>query len=403
MKATLILVGTELLNGATLDTNSIYMAEEMNKYGIEIEAKLVVRDSIEEILSAITYAKSRTELVIMSGGLGPTLDDLTKTAIAKYLNKKLIVDEKELEELKNKFKNLEIKFLENNFREVEKPEGAKSFKNDVGMAPAIYIDGISAFPGVPKELYNMFPKFLKWYSENIMSERDPIYIKDILTQGIPESHLEEHVKKFFIYEGIHYEFLVKDYGIVIRLQGRESNKNRVEKIVEKIYNIISDNIFGEDNERLETVVVELLKKLNYNISVAESCTGGLLASKIIDVPGASEVFYEGIVSYSNLSKISRLNVKEETLRNCGAVSREVATEMVLGLNSDVAISTTGIAGPTGGTQEKPVGLVWIAIKIKDKVYTCKKIFKGDRRKIRERAVLHSLFELIKILKKDVKQ
>lgn len=402
MKSTLILVGTELLSGATVDTNSIYMAEELNKYGIEIEYKIVVRDTIEDIIGAIEYGAKKTDLIIMSGGLGPTMDDLTKEAIGRFLNKKLIVDKAELEELRKKFKNLGIEFLENNLKEIEKPEGAVSFKNDVGMAPAFYCDNIVAFPGVPRELKNMFPKFLKWYEENI-KKGDPIYIKDILTYGIPESHLEKAVKNYFIEPGIDYEFLVKDYGILIRLQSKMSNKNRVEKIKEKIYNSIGSNIFGEDKERLETIVIENLKKLNYTISTGESCTGGLIASKLVEVPGASKVFIEGLVTYSNEAKIERLGVNKEIINKYGAVSEETAREMVLGLKTDVGISVTGIAGPEGGTEEKPVGLVYIGIRVKDDIYIHRMLFKGDREKIRNKSVLHSLFELSKILKKDVKQ
>ncbi|MBC2856400.1 MAG: CinA family protein [Cetobacterium sp.] len=179
------------------------------------------------------------------------------------------------------------------------------------------------------------------------------------------------------------------------------DKNRVEKIPEKIYNRESDNILEKNSDRLAGIVIKLLKQLNYKISVTESCTGGLLSSRIIDIPGASEVFKEGIIAYSNESKISRLKVRKETLNMYGAVSEEVAKEMVLSFDTEVSISTTGIAGPDGGTQYKPVGLVYIGIKIKDEVFILKEVFKGDRKKIREKAVLHALFKLSKILERDV--
>ena len=357
MKVGVILVGTELLNGGTLDTNSLYIAEELNKYGMEIEFKITVRDFKEEIYRAIDYCKRYVNLIIMSGGLGPTLDDITKEVIADYVKKPLVVDKEELEELKDKFEKAGLKFKNLNIKEVEKPEGSVTFKNDVGMAPAVYIDDIVAFPGVPKELYNMLPKFLTWYAKEKKLLDDEIYIKDLITYGMAESLLDEAVREFFTEEGIYYEFLVKDYGILIRLQSKMSNKNKVEKIVKKIYNKIGEFIFGEDNDRLEKKVVELLQKLNLSVSTAESCTGGMLASKLIDVPGVSDIFYEGVVSYSNEAKQKRLNVKAETLEKYGAVSEEVAKEMVLGLHTDVALSTTGIAGPAGGSDEKPVGLV----------------------------------------------
>ena len=398
MKAGIFLVGTELLNGATIDTNSIYIAEELNKYGIEIEFKMTVRDVIDEIVKALKYAKKNVDLVILTGGLGPTDDDITKEAMAKFLKKKLVVDEKEKKELLKKYKAYKNP-NKTNFKEVEKPEGAISFKNDVGMAPAVYVDGLVAFPGFPNELKNMFPKFLKYYvKENNLKSQ--IYIKDIITYGIGESVLETTVKDLFTEGDIFYEFLVKDYGTLIRLQTKIENKKNVAKIVKKLYNRISEFIIGEDDERIENTIFECLNsgKKPLTISTAESCTGGMIASKLIEVPGISENFIEGIVSYSNEAKIKRLKVKKETLEKYGAVSEEVAREMLAGLKTDIGISTTGIAGPGGGTKNKPVGLVYIGIKVKDEVKIFRRELKGDRNKIRQRAMMHALYNLLKILK-----
>ena len=398
MKAGIFLVGTELLNGATIDTNSIYIAEELNKYGIEIEFKMTVRDVMDEIVKALKYAKKNVDLVILTGGLGPTDDDITKEAMAKFLKKKLVVDEKEKKELLKKYKSYKNP-NKTNFKEVEKPEGAISFKNDVGMAPAVYVDGLVAFPGFPNELKNMFPKFLKYYvKENNLKSQ--IYIKDIITYGIGESVLETTVKDLFTEGDIFYEFLVKDYGTLIRLQTKIENKKNVVKIVKKLYNRISEFIIGEDDERIENTIFECLNsgEKTLTISTAESCTGGMIASKLIEVPGISENFIEGIVSYSNEAKIKRLKVKKETLEKYGAVSEEVAREMLAGLKTDIGISTTGIAGPDGGTKEKPVGLVYIGIKVKDEVKVFKRELKGDRNKIRQRAMMHALYNLLKILK-----
>jgi len=398
MKAGIFLVGTELLNGATIDTNSIYIAEELNKYGIEIEFKMTVRDVMDEIVKALKYAKKNVDLVILTGGLGPTDDDITKEAMAKFLKKKLVVDEKEKKELLKKYKSYKNP-NKTNFKEVEKPEGAISFKNDVGMAPAVYVDGLVAFPGFPNELKNMFPKFLKYYvKENNLKSQ--IYIKDIITYGIGESVLETTVKDLFTEGDIFYEFLVKDYGTLIRLQTKIENKKNVAKIVKKLYNRISEFIIGEDDERIENTIFECLNSAEkpLTISTAESCTGGMIASKLIEVPGISENFIEGIVSYSNEAKIKRLKVKKETLEKYGAVSEEVAREMLAGLKTDIGISTTGIAGPGGGSKDKPVGLVYIGIKVKDEVKIFKRELKGDRNKIRQRAMMHALYNLLKILK-----
>ncbi len=402
MKAGIFLVGTELLNGATIDTNSIYIAEELNKYGIEIEFKMTVRDVMSEITKALTYAKKNVDLVILTGGLGPTDDDITKEAMAKFLKKKLVVDEKEKKELLKKYKAYKNP-NKTNFKEVEKPEGAVNFKNDVGMAPAVYIDGMVAFPGFPNELKNMFPKFLKYYvKENNLKSQ--IYIKDIITYGIGESVLETTVKDLFTEGDIFYEFLVKDYGTLIRLQTKIENKKNVAKIVKKLYNRISEFIIGEDDDRIENTIYECLNlgEKPLTISTAESCTGGMVASKLIEVPGISENFIESIVSYSNEAKIKRLKVKKETLEKYGAVSEEVAREMLAGLKTDVGISTTGIAGPGGGTKDKPVGLVYIGIKVKNEVKVFKRELKGDRNKIRQRAMMHALYNLLKILSKKVR-
>ena len=398
MKAAIILVGTELLNGAMLDTNSLYIAEELNRIGIEIEFKLTVRDVIEEIIKALDYAKKNVDLVITTGGLGPTDDDLTKEAIAKFLNKKLVVDEEEKKILIKKYKGHKIKV--SNFKEVEKPEGAICFKNDAGMAPAVYSDGIVCFPGFPNELKDMFPKFLKFYvkENNIKSK---IYIKDIITYGIGESVLEETVKDLFTEDNIFYEFLVRDYGTLIRFQTDITNKKNVAKIVKKVYNRMSEFIIGEDADRIENKIFEYLtmNEKNLTISTAESCTGGMIASKLVDVSGISKSFMEGLVTYSNDSKTKRLKVKKETLEKYGAVSEETAREMLAGLTTDIGISTTGIAGPDGGTKEKPVGLVYIGIKVENEIQVFRKELKGDRNKIRQRASMYALYNLLKILSK----
>lgn len=397
MDATIILVGTELLNGMTVDTNSIYMAEELNKYGIEIRHKLVVGDNIRDIVEAIEYGNSKSDLVILSGGLGPTMDDLTKSAISKFLKVELVVDRDDYMDLKKKYDSHKLVLEDKNLREAEKPYESQTIINDVGMCKGIYIDKIAAFPGVPRELYNLFPKFLKLLISQGKLEKN-IYIKDILVWGIPESALETKVSHLFELKGIHYEFLVKDYGIIIRLQTISTNKLSVDKITSSLYKIIGENVIGEDEERLETTIYKYLKDKKYHISLAESCTGGMIASKFIEVDGISSVFKEGIVCYSNESKQDRLGVKKETLDVHGAVSYETCEEMLDGLDTDVKIAVTGIAGPNGGTEEKPVGTVYIGVVVGDKKYIKKYLFNGNREKIRRITMMRAMFEVLKILK-----
>ncbi|MGB6127331.1 MAG: CinA family nicotinamide mononucleotide deamidase-related protein [Psychrilyobacter sp.] len=397
MDATIILVGTELLNGMTVDTNSIYIAEELNKYGIEIKHKLVVGDNIKDIVEAIQYGNLRSDLIILSGGLGPTMDDLTKLAISEFLNLDLVVDKEDYIDLKEKYDFYNLILEDKNLREAEKPCGSQTIINDVGMCKGIYIDKIAAFPGVPRELYNLFPKFLKLLASEKKLEEN-IYIKDILVWGIPESVLETKVIHLFKLKGIHYEFLVKDYGIIIRLQTISTNKLIVDKITTSLYEVLGENIIGEDNERLETSIYNYLKDKRYQISLAESCTGGMIASKFIEVDGISSVFKEGIVCYSNESKQVRLGVHKETLDLHGAVSYETCNEMLDGLTTDVKIAVTGIAGPNGGTEEKPVGTVYIGTVVGEKKYIKKHFFNGNREKIRRNTMMRAMFEVLKILK-----
>jgi len=397
MEATIILVGTELLNGMTVDTNSIYIAEELNKYGIEIRHKLVVGDNIKDIVEAIEYGNSRSDLVILSGGLGPTMDDLTKLAISKFLNLDLVVDKEDYIDLKKKYDYYKLVLEDKNLREAEKPYGSHTITNDVGMCKGIYIDKIAAFPGVPRELYNLFPKFLKLLISQQKLEKN-IYIKDIIVWGISESVLETKVNHLFTLKGIHYEYLVKDYGIIIRLQTINTNKAIVDKITASLYQVIGKNIIGEDEERLETSIYNYLKDKKYSISLAESCTGGMIASKFIGVDGISSVFKEGIVCYSNESKQTRLGVKKNTLDLYGAVSYETCEEMLNGLNSDVKIAVTGIAGPNGGAKEKPVGTVYIGVVVGDKKNIKKYFFNGNRERVRRNTMMRAMFEVLKILK-----
>jgi len=400
MKAGIILVGTELLNGGTVDTNSIYIGEELNKYGIEMEFKMAVRDVREEIVKAIGWAKQNVDLVIMSGGLGPTIDDITKECIAAYLGLPLIVDPEDVRILERKFDAIHIPMIPSNIKQIEKPQGAISFPNGEGMAPGVYIDGIAAFPGIPRELYDLLPKFLAWYSREKKLAADDIYIRDILTYGLGESILDDKVKGLFTEPGIYYEFLVKAHGTIVRLQSYRHDKKNVEKIVKNIYNEIGEYIFGEGNDTLESVLVRELKARGMTLSTGESCTGGLIAGTVVNVPGASDVFREGFVTYSNEAKIKYLGVSPETLARHGAVSAETAWEMVKGLATTAGIASTGIAGPASDDTEKPVGLVYIAVRVGESISVKEYKLGGGRNRIRHRAALHGLFDLIRLLRRE---
>ncbi len=399
MKCHIISVGSELLNGMMIDTNSIYMAEELNKYGVEIAGKTVVGDKIDDIVNAIGFAKKNAEVVIMTGGLGPTIDDLTRDAISKYTGKKLVRYEDEFEKLKAKFLSYKIEMPERNIRQVMFPEGSYIIENNKGSAQPFYVDDIVAFPGVPEELKDSFPRFCEKLSiDKCLNSK--IFIKDLLVWGIPESQLEEKILDIVENEKeVFVEFLVKKYGIIIRLFVDENKKDKANLIKKQIYNRISEYIFGEDGDRLENLLVEEIAKKEYTISTAESCTGGMIAQTIVGVSGVSKVFKEGFITYSNESKIERLGVKKETLEKYGAVSKETVIEMLKGLKTDTGIAISGIAGPEGGTPDKPVGTVVIGVKIKDLYIAESVLVRGDRERIRERSAMSAIHMLLSELKK----
>lgn len=399
MKAYLILVGSELLNGAMVDTNSIYMAEKLNEAGISVRGKMMVHDNIDEIIEAINFANGISDLVILSGGLGPTVDDLTKEAISAFLKKKLVIDEFHKLQMEKRFFERGIEVLSKNLKEVSVIDGSEVFNNEPGIAPAFSIEKIAAFPGVPIELKNMFPKYITYIKDKYLL-KDSMQIRDFIVWGIPESVLEEKVIHLFTENRVFLEFLVKDYGIIIRIVADEENKNYVDSLAIELYKILGEAIIFEGYNESQKILIDRLKKLKLSISLAESCTGGLITEKLVSVSGASEVLHEGIVTYSNDAKMKRLNVKKETLDKFGAVSEETVTEMLDGLKTDVCIAVSGVAGPLGGTEEKPVGTVVIGIRIKDRTFVKRHLFKGDREKIRIRACYESINSLLKLIGKE---
>lgn len=400
MKSHIIIIGSELLNGKMSDTNSIFIAEELNKYGIEITGKSIVGDNRESIRSCISKFYDENDILILSGGLGPTIDDVTRDSVADFFACKLVFNNIEYEKICNKFAGYRLEIPERNKKQAYFPEGAVIMDNEAGSASPFYIEKVAVFPGIPAELMETFPKYLKILSKNHKLDQK-LLIKDIIVWGIPESELEDKIWDIIENESeVTTEFLVKDYGIIIRLLTYESHKAKADLIKERIYERIRDNIIGEDNDRLEQLLFLELKKCNYSISVAESCTGGLLSSVLVSVPGISECFREGIVVYSNESKVSRLNVDPDTITKKGAVSHDTVKEMLDGLKTDTGIAISGIAGPEGGTAEKPVGTVYIGIKVKSKQLIKKFIFRGDRQKIRSKAALSAINELRKLLLKD---
>lgn len=401
MKAEILAVGTELLLGDIVNTNAQFISQELAAMGIDVYYQTVVGDNPERLEKAFALAFERADMVITSGGLGPTKDDLTKEIGAKYFNKKMIMDEKALAHVHGYFKALGREMTKNNERQGLMPDGAVIIPNNNGTAPGCIIEDqgkiLIMLPGPPFELIPMFKDFVKGY---LMEKSDHKYISKVLRIiGVGESLAEEMISDLIDNQSNPtIAPYAKNAEMFFRITASARNEEEAEKIMQpviaELYKRFGNSIYGEGDSTLSLVTAEMLAEKNYTISVAESCTGGLLASALVSCPGISKVFSEGIITYSNESKMQNLGVKEETLEKYGAVSRETALEMARGIcrktGSRIGVSTTGIAGPSGGTEEKPAGLVYIGISIDGKEDSMELRLKGNRQTIRERAVINAL-------------
>lgn len=406
MKAEIITVGTEIMVGSILNTNARYLSKKLVEIGIEPLYHTSVDDNEERLKDVIKLALNRADIIITTGGLGPTQDDLTKEVIADALGLKLIKDAEVETALEDRFIRLNRPMTDNNRKQAYKPEGSEFIKNENGTAPGIYIKTddkkIVMLPGPPKELIPMFENTVI----DLIKENYAIIIKSINTIGIGESNLEVKLKSLDIYEeNFDIATYAKDGSVEIKIIARGTDNKEVEmKLKDKISKIetkIGKYIYGYDNISIAEVLIETLKSKNKIMSICESCTGGKISSQITSIPGASKVFDRCIVTYSNNAKIEELSVNPDTLQEYGAVSKETAYEMAKGLlektKSDIAISITGIAGPDGGSEEKPVGLVFMCIMDKENHKVLDYIFTGDRAIIQDRAAIRSLFEAYKFL------
>lgn len=408
MKAEIIAVGTEILLGDIVNTNAQYLAKELAALGIEMYYQQVVGDNEERILHAFDEGFSRSDIIITSGGLGPTTDDLTKEVAAKYFNKELLPDQNSIEAIKEYFSLTGRKMAENNLKQGFIPEGAIVLKNNNGTAPGVIIeeDGkiIIILPGPPKELKPMFEESVRPYLER---RTDSILVsKMVKILGIGESSVAEEIKDLIENQtNPTIAPYAKEVGVALRLTAKAKNEEEalelIKPVEDEIKRRLGNNVYATEDISIEEVVAKLLIEKNLTISTAESCTGGMIASTLINYPGISQVFLEGAVTYSNEAKHNRLGVKNETLDKYGAVSEETAIEMAVGIaktaGTNVSIITTGIAGPGGGTEEKPVGLVYIGVYVNGEVKVQRCIFKGNRDRIRIQATIKGLDMLRRIL------
>lgn len=408
MKAYLISIGDELLIGQTINTNVAYIGNALSDINIEIIESSVVGDNFDSIISELSRASSLADLIVITGGLGPTHDDITRSVIVKYFNTKLILNEDVLEDIKQFFAKRGRQLTELNASQALVPQNAIAIRNKRGTAPGLWIEHTKkiyvVMPGVPFEMKGIMEDFVipKLYE---LTKQNGVVIKKLILQttGIPESSLFERLGNLDeLLQGAQMAFLPSQYGVKLRITVKETDEdvalNRLNEIEQRIRTIVGRYIFGRGDETLEEVIGKLLSDHGLTLAVAESCTGGEVCSRITNVSGSSKYFERGIVTYSNASKVELLKVNEDTISEVGAVSREVAMQMAEGVRAvsgtDIGISTTGILGPTGATTNKPVGLIYIGY-CDDKVCTAKKFLFGDDRIQNKQRATQAALEMLR--------
>jgi nicotinamide-nucleotide amidase len=390
-RAEIITIGDELLIGQTIDTNSAWMGMQLSMRGIRVNRIISISDCREEIISALDESLERVSLVLVTGGLGPTSDDITKVTLAEYFGSKLVLDQDVLAEVTGRLKKRDLEMNENNRRQALVPEKCRVLPNHAGTAPGMLFEKegktIVSMPGVPSEMkYIMQEYVLPMIS--LAEGKTTIIHKNIMTYGTFEAKLAERLESFEagLPPVLRIAYLPA-YGVIkLRLTGTGEDEDQVRMMVDdhvrKLYEIIPDVIYGEDEVTLEEAVGKILLDNFLTVSTAESCTGGKIASLITSVPGSSAWFRGSVVAYDNSIKTAVLGVDPATISRHGAVSEETAKEMASGMRqlaaTDYAVAVTGIAGPTGGTAGKPVGTVWIAVASARGVVTEKHRFADDR-------------------------
>ncbi|MFC1624542.1 competence/damage-inducible protein A [Candidatus Omnitrophota bacterium] len=398
-----ISIGNEIMLGHITNTNAQYISKALSGIGIRTTRHISIPDEAKTIISSIKRALLETDILILTGGLGPTVDDLTLGCISKALDKKLIFQKRIADHIKMHFKTRKLKMPANNLRQAFIPKDARPILNNVGTAPGLLIPVrkkiVIALPGVPNELYLMFEKTVAPYLRKTARPKKIIKSRVIKITGLPESRVNEKVRDLLkikgdVQMGIYPHPGEVSIKITAIKRGKKSIDPLINKIEKKIRLRLGNYIFGYDNEKLEEVVGKTLTKMRKTLSIAESCTGGLVANRITDVPGSSGYFQMGVVVYSNLSKNKILNIPLETIKKYGAVSKLVTSLMAKNIRllakTNIGIGISGIAGPLGATKKKGVGLVYIALSTKKKTI-CKEFrFLGQRSIVKYKATQAAL-------------
>ncbi|RLD67546.1 MAG: competence/damage-inducible protein A [Bacteroidetes bacterium] len=391
MTAEIITIGDEILIGQIVDSNSAWMAEKLNLAGIKVHQISSVSDDETHIINALNEASVRVDLVLMTGGLGPTKDDITKNTLCKYFDTKLVVNEEVLEYIKKIFERRGFPILKENMQQAELPESCTIIRNYYGTASGMWFEKDNtifvSMPGVPQEMKKLMEDgIIPRLKENY--ELPVIVHRTILTYGFIESELSNLIEDWELNlpDGMKLAYLPSLERLRLRLSIRGDNREKLEKLInqeeQKLKIYLGDAIFGYGEQSLQEMVGKILEEKNKTLATAESCTGGNIARLITSIPGSSVYFRGSVVAYDNSIKEQILNVNKDDLIKFGAVSKEVVEQMALGvkkiMGTDYAIATSGIAGPGGGTEDKPVGTIWIAIAGSDKLISKKYSFGNQR-------------------------
>jgi nicotinamide-nucleotide amidase len=391
-KALILTIGDEILYGQTLDTNSHWMSSELDKIGIKVMQKRTIGDDRAEILQNFQEAAELADIVLITGGLGPTKDDLTKPLLAEFFSTELTLNEEALDEVTQLFQKAGREMTELNRLQAHLPQNCTKITNELGTAPGMWFDENEtiyvSMPGVPYEMERMMTKFILPKLVDRFVE-GVIHHKMVKTVGIPESKLAAKIESWenALPDHIKLAYLPTYGQVKLRLTSSgeqlEELKRQTDEQIELLIPLIEKYVFGFDEDEIETVTGRLLKAKKYTVGTAESCTGGQLAGLITSVPGSSDYYHGSVVSYDNEVKKNQLGVSPELLEKHGAVSEEVVSAMAEGirkkLNVDVGLATSGVAGPGGGTPEKPVGTVWIAYADKHRTVARKLQLTKDRK------------------------
>lgn len=393
----LLIIGQEIITGRIIDTNSAFLAKKLFTLGIALTRITTISDEKEIIETSLKETLNRSDLVITSGGLGPTPDDKTMAVAAKIFKARLILDDSLLAQIEKYYSRINKKMPEALTRQALVPQGAIVLENPIGIAPGLILKQgnkvLILLPGVPLELEKIFVTGVIPYLETSFS-LNPIFTRTIRTTNITEAEIFEKISRCFAHnKAVAVAYLPQTCGVDIVIW-TDKDKKLLTACEKEVVLILKPYVYGFDTTNIEEVVGQILKKQDLTLATAESCTAGLVADRITNVPGSSEYFVGGVVAYSNNIKKLVCGVKHETLKKFGAVSKETVIEMAIGIRenykTDIGLSVSGICGPSGGTKEKPVGLVYLGIALRGAVKYEERIFSGNRRLIKEQSAMAAL-------------